>query len=375
MTGWLPHAPRPPDWRIDWPALDAAYPWLSTLADCPQDPLHHAEGDALTHTRLVCEALAAQPAFRALPAAERAILFAAALLHDVAKPACTRHEPGGRITARGHPRRGAIQARVVLWRLGVPFAARERVAALVRSHQAPFFLIDQPDGRARAIAISQTARCDHLALLAEADASGRIASDRRRRLENVALFAEYCRELGCLTGPYPFPSDHARFLFFRRPGRDPDYAAFDDTRCEALLLSGLPGAGKDHWLREQLPGLPAIGLDAIRAELGVAPADEQGPVVTRARELAREHLRAGRDFAWNGTNLSRDLREQCIDLFAAYKARVRIVYIEAPEARLRRQNRDRPAPVPEAVIERLLARWEVPDPTEAHRVDWSVQSQ
>ena len=373
MTGPLDHSPRPPDWRIDWPALDAACPWLGALAECPQDPIHHAEGDALVHTRLVCEALAARPAFRALPAAERAILFAAALLHDVAKPACTRHEPDGRITARGHSRRGAIQARVILWRRGVPFAAREQVASLVRWHQAPFFLIDRPDSRARAIAISQSARCDHLALLAEADARGRIAADQRQLIDNAILFAEYCRELGCLTEPYPFPSDHARFLFFRRPGRDPGYAPFDDTRCEATLLAGLPGAGKDHWLREHLPERPVISLDAIRAELGVAPTDEQGPVVARARELAREHLRAGRDFAWNGTNLSRDLREQCIGLFASYGARVRIVYVETSEARLRRQNRERAAPVPEAVIERLLARWEVPDRTEAHRVDQIIR--
>ena len=85
--------------------------------------------------------------------------------------------------------------------------------------------------------------------------------------------------------------------------------------------------------------------------------------------MARGYLRAGRDFAWNGTNLSRDLREQSIGHFAAYRARVRIVYVEVPEARLWRQNRGRAAPVPEAIIERLLSRWEVPDRTEAHWVE------
>ncbi len=50
--------------------------------------------------------------------------------------------------------------------------------------------------------------------------------------------------------------------------------------------------------------------------------------------------------------------------------RIRIVYVEAPEDRLLRQNRQRQAPVPQAVLERLLERWEVPDLTEAQRVDW-----
>jgi tRNA uridine 5-carbamoylmethylation protein Kti12 len=43
-----------------------------------------------------------------------------------------------------------------------------------------------------------------------------------------------------------------------------------------------------------------------------------------------------------------------------------------PEQRLYEQNRQRPDRVPKAVIERLLDRWEVPDRTEAHQVDWAV---
>ena len=71
----------------------------------------------------------------------------------------------------------------------------------------------------------------------------------------------------------------------------------------------------------------------------------------------------------NATNVSRDMRTRGIDLFAAYGARVRIVYVESPAARLFEQNRDRDRIVPESVVERLLGRWEVPDLTEAHEVD------
>ena len=323
------------------------------------------------------EALIALPGFRARPPDERAVLFAAALLHDVAKPMRTALE-GGRLTARGHAWRGAIMARRMLWGMDAPFAAREQLCALVRWHQHPFFLIDRQDARRQAIEISQTARCDLLALLAEADARGRVGEGRERLLENTALFAEYCREQGCLDRPYAFPSDHARFLYFHRavpvgpgsPERDPDYAAYDDTRGEVVVTSGLPGAGKDHWLRERRPDLPVVSLDALRAELGVEPEDPQGGVVRAARERAREHLRRGEPFAWNGTNVSRRTREGCIGLLADYRARVRIVYVEAPEERLRQQNRGRRSPVPDDVIDRLLDRWEVPDLTEAHRVEW-----
>jgi predicted kinase len=371
MSAWFPRVPRPPTWRIDWLAIQAELACFGPLAGCPQDPLHHAEGDVWMHTRLAAEALAASAAFRARTAEERAIVFVATLLHDIAKPDCTREE-GGRVTAHGHARRGAIRARTLLWQMGAPFAAREQVAALIRWHQVPFFLVDEPDSRARAIRVSQTARCDLLALLAEADARGRVCADQQRLLDSVALSAEYCAEQGCLTRPYPFPSDHARFLYFRRADRDPQYAAFDTTRCEAVLLCGLPGAGKDTWLGANLPDWPVVSLDALRAQLGIGADEPQGQVGQHAREQARGYLRQGQRFAWNATHISRELRERSIQLLADYDARVRIVYLEVPEERLLRQNRERAAPVPYGTIERMLACWEVPDLTEAHQVDLIV---
>jgi putative nucleotidyltransferase with HDIG domain len=357
---------------VDWDYYDANYPWIRRLAGCPQDPIHHAEGDVWVHTRMVCEALAALPAWRALHDVDRRTLFAAALLHDAGKPDCTRVEPDGRISSRGHSRRGAILARQILWRMEVPFAPREEIAGLIRWHQAPYFLIDRGDARRLAVEISWTARCDRLALLAEADVRGRVCQDQGRLLDNVALFAEFCRGEGCLDAPRPFASDHARFLFFQDEGRHPDAPAHEDFRAEVVVMSGLPGAGKDHWIKHNLPDWPVVSLDALRGELDVDPADGQGAVIHAARDRAREHLRAGRSFVWNATNLSRLLRRECVRLCAGYRARVRIVYVEAPAARLFAQNRRRPAPVPEAVVQRLLDRWETPDRTEAHRVEWVV---
>ena len=161
-------------------------------------------------------------------------------------------------------------------------------------------------------------------------------------------------------------------MYFRNAGRDPDYLAHDDCRCEVVLMSGLPGSGKDHWIREHLCDLPVVSLDALREELEVSPAGPQGVVVAQARERARVHLRAGRSFVWNATNLNRALREECIGLFAAYHARVKIAYVEARESVLFDQNERRISSVPESVMERMLDRWEVPDLTEAQQVDFTA---
>ncbi|GAA3297972.1 hypothetical protein GCM10020218_084500 [Dactylosporangium vinaceum] len=260
---------------------------------------------------------------------------------------------------------GEHRARRVLWERGVPIAFREHVAALVRHHRLPFGAFEHRDLDRIAFRISLVARNYHLAAVAAAAAGG-----DRRLLGEVALFREYTREIGCFDRPRDFPSDHARFEYFRTPGRDPAYAAHDGTKCTVTVMSGLPGAGKDHWIAANRPGVPVISLDDLRAELGVRPTGDQGPVAAAAYARAKEHLRAGRGYVWNATNLTRALRSRSIAVAADYGARVEVVSVEAPPDVVHRRNRGRSRTVPPAVIDRMAGRWEVPDPSEAHSVLW-----
>lgn len=363
----FPYLPQPPDYHLDWEALHGEFAWVRALQGCPQDPFHHAEGDVWIHTKMVCEAVVANQAWRALAAPERAIVFVAALMHDVAKPVCTRREDG-RITSRGHSKRGEILAREILWQMEIPLLWREQIVNLIRYHQIPFFLIERPDAQRKLFEVSQTTRNDLLAQVTQADARGRICADQQKLFDNIALFTVFAEEQQCWRGPRKFPSEHSRFLYFQKEDRDPNYLAFDDTGSNVIVMSGLPGAGKDHWIKTQGPAWPVISLDALRAEMKIKPTDNQGIVIARARDLAREHLRRKQNFIWNATNLSRQMRERCLSLCAAYNARIRIVYLETPEKNLWIQNKERQASVPTSVIHRLLSRWEVPDLTEAHEV-------
>ena len=364
--------PTPPDWCVDWDGIDLSFIWIQQLRGCQQEEIYHGEGDVWTHTRMVVEALASFNAWQRLPETERFILFAAALLHDVAKPACTRLDQG-RITSRGHSQRGAIDGRQLLWQMHVPFAIREQICALIEYHQAPFHLINHDDAQRRAFRISQTAHCGLLALLARVDALGRICNDQDELLGNISLFEELCREYGCLESPRAFPSAHSRFEYFRSESRSSDYLAHEDFACRVTVISGLPGAGKDTWISEHMPGVSVVSLDALRIELEEEATGSQGRVVQAARERARQFLRRHEDFVWNATNLSRDLRAQLIDLVTAYRAQVRIVYVEASPDALFRQNRDRSNPVPAAAIERMLDRWQVPSPIEAQEVEYWIE--
>ena len=360
--------PAAPDWRVDWGSVWPLWPDLALLDSCPQDPRHHGEGDVGTHTRMVVDTLVSLPGWRRLDVPDRACVFWAAVLHDVGKPATTRTEEDGRITSRGHSRVGAAIARRLLWHAGAPFVWREQLCGLIGAHQLPFWLIERDDPERLAIETSWKCRPDLLCLHAEADAKGRICTDQDGVVVNVGLARQVFEEAGCFSGPFVFANDESRVAFFEKPDRDPRYVAFEEFRCHVTVLSGLPGAGKDTWIARNRPDLPVVSLDAMRQDLGEPATGNQGRVVQAAYEAARVHLRKGQDFVWNATNISVQLRAKPLRLLRDYGAHVEIVYLEPAPATLRAQNRDRPASVPDPVIDGLVRKLEPPALWEAHRV-------
>jgi predicted kinase len=373
-TIWsLPWAPRAPDWRLDWSAILRQYGWLAELAETPQDALHHAEGDVLTHTCMVLEALVALPEWRALPEPDRSVLLLACLIHDIAKPICTVVEPDGRISSPRHALKGEGLARTLLWRnardfADIPFLQREQVCKLVRRHGLPLWFFEREDPARAVVSASQTMRLDYLALVAEADVLGRICEDREQLLERVAWFRSYAQEFECYSQAYHFPSEHARFQYLQNPDARLDYAAYDDTRFTVYLMAGVPATGKDTWIAQHAADLPVISLDALREELGFDPGEGSAKAAQVAHERARVYMRAQQPFVWNATNLGRRLRDPLVSFFSAYGARVEIIATDAPYILLHERNRARPDPVPERVIDRMLDKYELPDCSEAQVV-------
>lgn len=375
--------PGPPDWGICWSALEGTClgPLLAQMADTPQDPAYHGEGDVLTHTKLVCRALADLEEFRQLEESARQAVFLAALLHDVGKISRTRLEDG-RWTSPHHAAAGAAVARELLWRdcgwCGRPDrqVMRETVCALIRYHPLPPHAAYEADGVRRLLKAAANGELlpdfsiRLLCLLAGADVLGRVCDDQAELLERIELCAALAGEEKCLTGPRPFPSPHTAYSYYCGGLAHPDCQRYNDTWGEVILMCGLPGTGKDTWLGSHCPGLPVVSLDGIRAELGVSPVGPQKKVIDTARARAAELLRQKRPFVWNATSVTADLRRRQTELFAGYRASVRIVYLETEWREELRRNRDRIAAVPESAVRRMLAKLTPPERFEAQQVDW-----
>lgn len=386
MDPWkklLAFIPEPPDWRIDWNAVktSALRPMIGRMEETMQNPAWHGEGDVWTHTRMVCETLAEMEAFRGLDRRRRQEAFLAALLHDIGKIPCTRLEDG-RLISPNHTAVGARMAREFLYAAcglgGTPelLEFRETVCGLIRYHSLPVHILDQTDPELRLMKLAANGElagdvtAELLCILTEADVRGRIYDGIPESVDTVRLCADLAKENSCLKGPFPFPSPFAEHAYLSGRKIRPGQELYDDTWGEVILMSGLPGAGKDTWIRERFGGLPVVSLDEIRKELHVSPREPQGRVAACARERAREYLRQKRPFVWNATNVTPSLREKQIRLFHDYHASVRIVYVETGWEERCRRNQSRKEEVPEEAVSGMLKNLVLPERFEAEKVQW-----
>lgn len=354
-----------------WQQLEAAFEWVRVMKEVPQDVKHHAEGNVAVHTQMVLSALQELTAWKELTEQEQEILWAAALLHDVEKRSTTVTEPDGSITSAGHARKGEMTARQILYRdIPTPFYIREQIAKLVRFHGLPLWLFEREDPVKMLIQASLQVNTQHLALLARADMLGRICNDQAEMLYRIDCFEELCREQKCWGVPKSFATDHARMNYLQKEETMPDYVPYAAPETAVVIMSGLPGAGKDTYVRRHYKDWPVVSLDDIRVAMKISPSDKSGNgrVIQAAKEQARVYLRSKQRFVWNATNITRQMREQLISLCLQYEAHITIVYVEVPCRELFRQNITREAIVPASVMHRLINKLEVPDLTEAHSV-------
>ena len=162
----------------EWGMLPVVAPELIALAETPQDPEWHPEGDVWIHTLLAMDRAAEEIAGAGLDPARSLTVMLATLCHDLGKPPTTKFEEG-RWRSRGHEEAGVPPSESLLDRWNVHtlhgYAVRAQVLGLVANHLKPGQLYDDrarvSDGAIRRLA----RKCEPRLLyhVARADCLGR----------------------------------------------------------------------------------------------------------------------------------------------------------------------------------------------------------
>lgn len=367
----LSHCP-PGTSERDWVRVfEDQFPGQSQLlAQTPQDPIHHAEGDVWTHTKMVVNELLNHAQYASKNAAEQSVLWYAAMLHDICKPQTTKIQDDGRVTAAGHSRQGAVWAREHLWEMGVDRPTREMICRLISYHQSPFYAFSDRSGLSAeflARKISSDCNISLLSVLSQADMLGRICHDQQITLDNIALFDEQAQELNCWDQPYVFPDTATRSRYILSHGkRDADTAVFLPEAFEVVVLSGLPASGKDTLCAQY--DWPVLSYDNTRAQLGFKHGQGTGTIVHAVHDQARALLRDKKSFVWNATHLSESMRQPALNLIRQYGGSPTIVCLEANKNELLSRNSQRDSSLPNSKLLSMVSKWETPWSWEADTV-------
>lgn len=371
--------------NINWEAFENTLlqPIFALMAKTQQNPLYHGEKDVFSHTKMVCEELIKLPEYIASSEKDKKILFLSALLHDMGKIRCTVFEDEV-IKSPHHASSGAIAAREFLWKklsLCGSFEnqqLREAICNLIRYHSFPPYAIknERPELRLLQIAstgeLSRDFSIEKLYILEKADAMGRICEDREEMLENIECCKLLSTEEDCFTAPFHFPDSFSKRAFFKQKTLWKNQTLYNDSWGEIILMSGLPGTGKDTVIKEYYSHLPMISLDEIRKEYKISPTGNQQKVVAIAHERARELLRKKQAFVWNATNITEKIRASQISLFEEYGASVKTLFLETgfDEELLRNESRENAVPL--RVIENMLSVLTLPQSYECEKVEWRL---
>lgn len=142
-------------------------------------------------------------------------------------------------------------------------------------------------------------------------------------------------------------------------------------KINVYVMIGLPGAGKDTWIKENLPECKCIACrDDIRIELGLCGQDEKIAGTPEQENLVtgifnaklREYVESGQDTVINNTNLRRKYRMAYKKLLRYFPINWIYVVVKAPSIEDNIQRRS--GQIPPEVLYRMEKSYEPPTPDE-----------
>jgi len=142
-------------------------------------------------------------------------------------------------------------------------------------------------------------------------------------------------------------------------------------RINVYVMVGLPGAGKDTWIKNNLPNCKCIACrDDVRIEMGLCGPGEKYQGTKEEENLVTgifnakllQYARSGKDIVINNTNIKRWHRNQYKKLLRNFPVNWIYVVVKAPsiDANIER----RAGQIDPEILKRMEASYEPPTPDE-----------
>lgn len=348
------------DYEIDWDYV-MSFQEFKSLETCKHSTRWHKEGNPLNHTKLVVEE--AIKLCKSKPfnwQYDSKVLITAALFHDIGKPLTTYWSAEENDwKCKSHGAAGELITRKLLWNEPIPL--REEICWLVRWHmQFHHFLEKSPDVQGKTIIRlgNGFAPVFYLLMLNYCDSVGSIcegndAETTKFRLEKIQ---EMVINFDCL--------EH---------NIKPERFNYD---FEVIFMVGLPGSGKDTYIKTHYPDYPTVCRDDIREELQNGKLegkkllfDKEGEnkVTEICNELIEKYCKEHKSFVINQTNLKRKYRQDIKRLIYSHSLPwIKYVYVEAPSIDTCIKRRE--GQIEPSIIKNMFDNFEFPDCDECNEL-------
>lgn len=381
-------------------------PEFAKLKECRQPKKWHGEGDAFTHTKLVCENALNFTEGTLYTMEEKYILLAAALFHDIGKGKTTVVHPIYKIemkdnsefrynmnpeiydngigpafssetvidedktkcTSYGHDIEGEKITRRLLWDTDI--LMREQICKLVRYHMFPLTVLKSKNYLNKILDfLNIEINLPILLDLKTCDLNGSYFEDegeKSKDLDRVNFF------LMCCSGLFDMKSefiDDKRYLLSEK-----EESIFDRY---GIMLIGLPGSGKDTFIKKYLSSdeyMP-ISRDEIRAELGfckpgekyVGSSEEEKTVTDKFYEKLKTAIDWQFTPVINNINLKSKYRNELKERTKKYGIKWIYIYIEADS--LKENKKRRKGQISDEVFDNMICNFDFPTENECERLD------
>lgn len=329
------------------------------LRDTKHSERWHKEGNPLKHTLLVCNKMHEfiNNELKDFSERDKRIMMLAALCHDLGKATTTYYDETEKDwKCRNHGAEGEKITRNMLFN-EPDYMVREEVCWLVKNHMKFHHFVDLPDDKKYSVMTNLAlgrSSIEKLLWLNVADSYGSKNDENNKEAidEKFKVVKDIALTCKCFTGSPEKSVKKSDFTMF--------------------LMIGVPGCGKDTYIKKFFPDVYVISRDDIREEMTDGQIlgrklyfdnVKEGMVTDIVNERIKKCCEERKSFILNQTNMKKKYREQLKETALKYgRPNVIYVYVEPPSIDECKERRGHGKW--DSIIDRMWNDFEMPEKSE-----------